>query len=80
MARANTKGDLWWHQMFSMSFDDHGNFVAPHLDTLHGGAYGTNSRYDRENKILTVFLVQHADWSAVAESDCAIRRYVATMD
>ena len=25
----------WWHRMFSMSFDGHGNFVAPHLDTLH---------------------------------------------
>lgn len=29
----------------------------------HGGAYGTNSRYDRENKFVTVFLVQHAGWS-----------------
>ncbi|MFN0075022.1 MAG: serine hydrolase domain-containing protein [Prosthecobacter sp.] len=29
----------------------------------HGGAYGTNSRYDRENKLVTVFLVQHAGWS-----------------
>jgi len=29
----------------------------------HGGAYGTNSRYDREKKIVTVFLVQHAGWA-----------------
>jgi len=29
----------------------------------HGGAYGTNSRYDRENKLVTVFLIQHAGWS-----------------
>jgi CubicO group peptidase (beta-lactamase class C family) len=29
----------------------------------HGGAYGTNSRYDLERKIITVFLVQHAGWS-----------------
>ncbi len=29
----------------------------------HGGAYGTNSRYDREQKLITVFLVQHAGWS-----------------
>ena len=29
----------------------------------HGGAYGTNSRYDMERKIVTVFLVQHAGWS-----------------
>ncbi len=29
----------------------------------HGGAYGTNSRYDREHKLITVFLVQHAGWS-----------------
>ena len=35
LAKANTEGDLWWHQMFSMSFDGHGNFVSPHLDTLH---------------------------------------------
>ena len=48
LAKANTEGDLWWHQMFSMAFDGHGNFVAPHLDTLHataaslgaGGYYG----------------------------------------
>ena len=29
----------------------------------HGGAYGTNSRYDIERKLITVFLVQHAGWS-----------------
>lgn len=29
----------------------------------HGGAYGTNSRYDRGNNLVTVFLVQHAGWS-----------------
>jgi len=29
----------------------------------HGGAYGTNSRYDRERRIVTVFLVQHAGWA-----------------
>jgi hypothetical protein len=34
-ARVNTEVDLWWHQIFSMAFDGHGNFVAPHLDTLH---------------------------------------------
>jgi len=28
----------------------------------HGGAYGTNSAYDKEHKIVTVFLVQHAGW------------------
>ena len=35
LAKAKTGGDLWWHQMFSMSFDGHGNFVSPHLDKLH---------------------------------------------
>ncbi len=35
LAKANTEGGSWWHQMFSMAFDGHGNFVAPHLDTLH---------------------------------------------
>ena len=35
LAKANTEGDLWWHQMFSMAFDGHGNFVSPHLDKLH---------------------------------------------
>ena len=29
----------------------------------HGGAYGTNSRYDLERKLITVFLVQHAGWA-----------------
>jgi sugar lactone lactonase YvrE/enterochelin esterase-like enzyme len=29
----------------------------------HGGAYGTNSRYDIERKLVTVFLVQHAGWA-----------------
>jgi len=29
----------------------------------HGGAYGTNSRYDRDQKLITVFLVQNAGWS-----------------
>ena len=29
----------------------------------HGGAYGTNSRYDRESKLVTIYLVQHAGWS-----------------
>jgi hypothetical protein len=38
LPKANTEGDLWWHQMFSMAFDGHGNFVAPHLDTLHATA------------------------------------------
>jgi len=29
----------------------------------HGGAYGTNSRYDLDRKLVTVFLVQHAGWA-----------------
>jgi CubicO group peptidase (beta-lactamase class C family) len=28
----------------------------------HGGAYGTNSTFDREQKLILVFLVQHAGW------------------
>ncbi len=48
LGKTNTEGDLWWHRMFSMAFDGHGNFVAPHLGTLHataaslcaGGYYG----------------------------------------
>ena len=28
----------------------------------HGGAYNTNSGYDRERKLITIFLVQHAGW------------------
>ena len=35
LPKANTEGGLWWQRMFSMAFDGHGNFVAPHLDTLH---------------------------------------------
>ena len=29
----------------------------------HGGAYGTNSRFDLQSKIVSVFLVQHAGWA-----------------
>lgn len=29
------KNSPWWHQMFSLSFDGHGMFVAPHLETLN---------------------------------------------
>ena len=29
----------------------------------HGGAYGTNSSYDREHQLITIFLVQHAGWA-----------------
>ena len=28
-------GRPWWHDMFSLAFDGHGNFVAPHLDDLN---------------------------------------------
>lgn len=30
-----SKNPPWWHQMFSLSFDGHGSFVAPHLDALN---------------------------------------------
>lgn len=29
----------------------------------HGGAYGTNSTWDKERQLITIFLVQHAGWS-----------------
>jgi CubicO group peptidase (beta-lactamase class C family) len=29
----------------------------------HGGAYNTQSAYDRQRKLITVFLVQHAGWA-----------------
>ncbi len=35
---AHTAVGAWWHQMFSIAFDGHGNFVLPHLDTLHAKA------------------------------------------
>jgi hypothetical protein len=28
----------WWQGMFSLAFDGHGNFVAPHLDKLEASA------------------------------------------
>ncbi|MDG3007238.1 serine hydrolase domain-containing protein [Paludisphaera mucosa] len=34
----------------------------------HGGAYNTNSAYDRERKLITVFLVQHASWTKRGET------------
>lgn len=33
----------------------------------HGGAYNTNSRFDRRSRLITVFLVQHAGWAKGAE-------------
>ena len=46
-------GDVWWHQMFSMSFDGHGNFVVPHLDILNTtaasfGAAGFHGVWDAD--------------------------------
>ena len=43
----------WWHKMFSLAFDGHGNFVAPHLDTLNAtaaslGAVGFNGPWDAD--------------------------------
>lgn len=35
LEKTSTDGELWWHRMFSISFDGHGNFVGPHLGTLH---------------------------------------------
>ena len=48
-----TAPDVWWHQMFSMSFDGHGNFVAPHLDVLNTtaaslGAVGFHGVWDAD--------------------------------
>lgn len=34
-AKAINEGESWWHRMFSIAFDGHGNFVTPHLDALH---------------------------------------------
>jgi hypothetical protein len=46
-------GDVWWRQMFSMSFDGHGNFVVPHLDKLNTtaasfGAAGFHGVWDAD--------------------------------
>lgn len=30
----------------------------------HGGAYSTNSNYDQDRQLITIFLVQHAGWPA----------------
>lgn len=52
-ARPSASDDAWWHQMFSMSFDGHGNFVVPHLDTLNTtaasmGAMGFHGVWDAD--------------------------------
>jgi len=44
----------------------------------HGGAYGTNSRYDREQKLITVFLVQHAGWAGEGKSILPLFQKAAT--
>ncbi len=46
-------GLSWWHEMFSLAFDGHGNFVAPHLDTLNArvasvGAVGFYGIWDAD--------------------------------
>ena len=33
-AAAHPDAGAWWHSMFPIAFDGHGNFVTPHLDTL----------------------------------------------
>ena len=38
-------------------------FATDGKSFTHGGAYGTNSRYDMERNLVTVYLVQHAGWS-----------------
>ncbi len=35
VAQTSASIDLWWHRMFSMSFDGHGNFVVPNFNMLH---------------------------------------------
>jgi CubicO group peptidase (beta-lactamase class C family) len=42
---------------YGFGFGTNGRFVT------HGGAYGTNSRYDRDHQLITIFLVQHAGWT-----------------
>ncbi len=44
----------------------------------HGGAYGTNSRYDREQKLITVFLVQHAGWAGEGKTILPLFQKAAT--
>ena len=44
----------------------------------HGGAYGTNSRYDREQKLITVFLVQHAGWAGEGKNILPLFQKAAT--
>ncbi len=41
---------------YGFGFGTNGRFVT------HGGAYSTNSRLDREQQLITIFLVQHAGW------------------
>lgn len=43
----------WWHDIFSLAFDGHGNFVAPHLGTLNAtvaslGAAGFHGPWDAD--------------------------------
>lgn len=47
-------GDLQASYGFGFAVDD--------KHAGHGGAYSTNSSIDREHKLITIFLVQHAGW------------------
>ena len=44
----------------------------------HGGAYNTMSRYDREQKLVTVFLGQHAGWIKDGKSIIHVFQVAAT--
>jgi hypothetical protein len=44
------------HSNYGFGIGSNGSVIT------HGGAYNTNSAYDRERKLITIFLVQHAGW------------------
>ena len=65
----STDGDLWWQRMFSISFDGHGNFVAPNLGTLNTtaaslGAVGYHGPWQAD-------LARDSTWMRAHESSFA---------
>jgi hypothetical protein len=76
LAKPNTEGDLWWHRMFSMSFDGHGNFVAPLLGTLHAtaasiGAGGYHGVWDADLNRDTPWMRGHEQAFAIEAENFA---------
>ena len=59
---SDQSGEAHSHYGFGMAVGGDGKTFS------HGGAYGTDTGYDRGRRLITVFLVQHAGWGSNGET------------